>query len=126
MATGALHTHLRPDSLGELAQVLRRRLGLADRRRVAVERMRRVLVVRRHARGGRRLLVARHGVVSSRRKHRSRVRALGRRQRGGWGQHVTNAGRRRGGKRSLQVGEYDEHGRAWMSDGGMEDEGMRG
>jgi hypothetical protein len=51
---------------------------------VAVERMRWVLVVGRHARGGRGLLVARHGVVSSRRKHQKRVRALDRRQQGGW------------------------------------------
>lgn len=58
------HTHLRPDSLGQLAQVLRRRLGLIDMRRVAVDlRMRwmRTAVMWWHARSGRRLLVARHG-----------------------------------------------------------------
>ena len=56
-------THLRPDSLGQLAQVLRRGLWLVDVKRVAVHlRMRWMWpgMVRRDARSGRGLLVARH------------------------------------------------------------------
>ena len=56
-------TYLGPDGLGKLRQVLRRRLGLVHVLRMAVWlRMpeMRAAMVRRHARGGRRLLVARH------------------------------------------------------------------
>jgi hypothetical protein len=56
-------THLSPHSLGQLPQVLRRCLGLVRVRRVSIHlRVRRVLayMMRRHARGGRRLLVLCH------------------------------------------------------------------
>lgn len=57
-------THLSPDSLGQLAQVLRRGLGMVCVRRVAVDlRMRgvgRADMMRKHARGGRGLLMLCH------------------------------------------------------------------
>jgi hypothetical protein len=60
-----MRTHLCPDGFGQLAEILRGCLGLVDMRRMAVDlRMRWVwaAMVRRDARGGRRLLV-RHGHV---------------------------------------------------------------
>jgi hypothetical protein len=67
-------THLCPDSLSQLAQILRRRLGLVDVRRVAVGLhmgWMGAAVVRRDACGGRGLLVARHvGCVGGRGQQR--------------------------------------------------------
>ena len=59
-----LHTHLRPDGLGQLAQVLRGRLGLAGMRSMAVDLgvcWMLANMVRRDAGGRRGLLVGSHG-----------------------------------------------------------------
>lgn len=56
--------HLSPDGLGQLAEILRRRLGLVGVRRMAIDLgmrwMRRANMMRRDARCGRRLLVLGH------------------------------------------------------------------
>jgi hypothetical protein len=92
---------------------------------VAVERMRWVLVVGRHARGGRGLLVARHGCCLVTAKAPEEGARSGQATTRRLGQHVTDAGGRRGGEQRLRVGEY---GRGWMrgTRGTSVDDGMVG